>query len=356
VKNTILCLFFLLLVGCNAQKDETDLKNRSVPVTAGHPIVRDVSFYVEAIGTLHPKACAEIFSQTDAYITEIHVLEGQYVRRGDPLFSLDQSICSVRLREVQAQLDMERATFQGLQKKMSRYESLAQKDLIAKSEWDELETQLEKARSCVDLYTASLHKAKIELEQCTLRSPFDGRVGKISHSLGGFAKSMTAPLTNISQIDSLQFECSITEKEFFEIPKGVRNVEITPLSSPGTTRPGTITFFDNSFETSRGMLLVKGLVENTEENSCLLPGQIVRVRIPTRTDTSVILIPQKAIRHNQEGPYVYVVTSEMTTVVRQIVLGEEYGTDRIAQKGLELTDTIIIDGHLRLSEGCKVSV
>ena len=356
MKKHIFCLFIFLLVGCNTRKEEIPPESRSVPVTVVHPSVQEVSFHIETIGSLQPKANAEIFPLTDGYITEIHVKEGQHVKKGQSLFSLDQAIHKIHVQEAQAQLDIEQATFQGLQKKMDRYRSLAQKDLISKTEWDELETQVEKARCSIELHTATLQKAKIELDQCTIKSPLDGRVGKIPPSVGVFVKNMTTTLTNITQIDSLIVECSLTEKEFYEMPKDVQHILVTPLSSSGTTRTGIITFFDTSFETSWGVLLVKGLIENTEGDTRLLPGQIVLVRIPTRTDPSVVLIPQKAIRYNQQGPYVYTVTPELTAAICQIVLGEERGTDRIVQKGLSPEDTIIIDGHLRLSAGCKVSV
>jgi len=117
---------------------------------------------------------------------------------------------------------------------------------------------------------------------------------------------------------------------------------------------GAITFLDNHFDSKTGLLLIRGKVSNAEQT--LRPGQSVRVRVPLAVVENAKLIPQKAIRYNQQGPYVYVVTEDNTVALRQLILGDEQGSDQIVLEGVDPIEQIIIDGHLRLSPGAKVEL
>lgn len=247
---------------------------------------------------------------------------------------------------------MEQAQLQALLKKSTRYNSLVQKDLIAKTEWEDLESQLEKAKNNVALHEARVRKAKMELDWCTVVSPIDGRIGKIETSLGLFVRSREKPLTSVTQVRSLVVECSVTEKEYFQIAKDATVMDVSPLSYPEITKKGSITFLDKSCSEDRGVVLVKGEIENEED--FLISGQVVRVRIPFKTEKNVLLIPGKSIRYNQQGAYVYTLQPDMTVAQRQIVLGAEQGEDRIVLDGLSESFSVIADGHAKLSIGCTV--
>jgi RND family efflux transporter MFP subunit len=352
MKKNIVLLILFLLGGCSSKKEEVSQEKKGIPVTVVHPCLKDVSFYVESIGVLRPKVYAEIFSEIDGHITEICVKEGQYVTKGTPLFSIDEKLHEIHVQEALAELGMEKAQFQALEKKSIRYNSLVKKDLIAKTEWEEIESQLERAKNSVALHEAKVRKAKIELDWCTITSPIDGRIGKIDTSIGLCVRSKETLLTSITQVQSLVVECSITEKEYFQIAHKTASMEVSPLSYPEIIKNGTITFLDTSFSENQGALFVKGVIVN--EDDSLISGQVVRVRIPFKTEKGVILIPGRSIRYNQQGPYVYTLQPDMTVEACQLVLGAEQGDDRIVLKGLSVETSVIVDGHARVSAGSKV--
>ena len=352
VKKYLLCC--VLLVGCSSQNEEKSSLQEVIPVSVAHPSIKDFARAIETTGTLTPIASVSIFSRADGVVAKIHVHEGQNVSEGSPLVSLDSAMQQLHVQQAKANLATENAVLHGLVNKMSRYTSLAQKDLIPQIEWDEIQTEVEKSKSTIENLTAGLQKAVIELDNCTVKAPFDGRVGEIPVCVGTYAQNGSTCLTTVTQLNTLVVSFSVTEKEFFEIPAAASSIEISPLSHQMITRQGSITFFNNSFDSSRGTLVIKGSVPN--EDHTLLPGQIVRVRIHTKIDPAVIFVPQSCLQYNQKGPYVYVITPEMTAAVRQIAVGDLIENNRIVGEGLAAIDSVVIEGQERLSEGCKVSM
>lgn len=344
-----------ILAACTSPNDPTSSsKEDRIPVSVVHPCAQEITHYIETIGRLDPAASVTILPEGSGMITSILVREGQQVSKNEPLFSLDDAVQKLACQETEALLSSEKAALHLLERKQARYESLAQKELISKNEWEELETHIEQTKNTIDKETANLQKVALELDRRTVRAPFDGTIGTIPVCVGTYAQNGITHLTTLSQLDTLVASCSVTESEFFQIPKhDSHNFELATFADPTSWHPGKITFFDSLFEHSRGLLLIKGHIPNTDRR--LLPGQVIRVRIPTKTEAA-LLLPQKAIQYNQTGPFVYIVSPEMTATVCQVVLGEAYETSRIILQGLKEGDTVVMDGQMRLSEGCKVAV
>jgi len=346
-------LFLVLLMGCGSQQKPPPAPP-AIPVTAVAPVVKDITVYLESIGTLHPSVFMEIRPQADGTLHEVLVSEGQWVKQQTPLFTIDPKPYAIKVQEAEAQLAIDQASLKGTLKKLNRFKDLAQKDLVAQTEWDDLESQAERAQAILDLDAARLDSARLDLNHCTIRSPIDGRMGKLDAHPGQLvSKGQTAPLATISRMDPLIVEFTVTEKEFAKV-KESQPIEIKSLCNSDACKTGLATFLDNHFDSKTGLLLVRGSVQNPEY--ALRPGQTLLVRIPVAVEANAKLIPQKAIRYNQQGPYVYVVQQDMTVAIRQVILGSEQGTDQIVLEGLDPSERIILDGHLRLSPGIKVDV
>lgn len=345
----------LLLAGCESKQESPAAQTPAIPVIAATPVVKDITVYLDSMGTLHPSILMEIRPQTNGTLKEVLVSEGQWVQQGTPLFKIDSKPYEIKVQEAEAQLTINQVTLRAVQKKLNRFKELAQKDLLAQTEWDELEAQAEQAQASIDLDHARLNSAKLDLEYCTLNSPIEGRVGKLDARPGMLVSNgQSAPLATISKMDPLIVDFTVTEKEFAKIPKGALKIEIKSLCLSESCKEGAVTFLDNHFDPKTGLLLVRGAVQNADYS--LRPGQSVRVRIPIAIALNAKLLPQKTVRYNQQGPYVYVVQPDMTVAVRQLILGDEQGDDQIVLKGIDATELVILDGHLRLSPGSNVEI
>lgn len=225
--------------------------------------------------------------------------------------------------------------------------------MIAQTEWEELHASAEKAKHTLQLRKVYLQEAQQGVDKCVVTSPIDGRVGKWNIAVGLRVEPQVV-CTTVTQSTPLIVECSLTEKEFLLLPKGHTELLVSPLTAPHIVEKGSVTFFDSGFDDKKGLLLLRGIVAS--DSSPLYPGQIVRVTIPYKRESAVVHIPQKAIRYNTKGPYVYIVTKEMTVESCQLVLGEERGEERIVQEGLTADATLVVDGLARLYSGCSVRV
>lgn len=348
--------FNFFLSGCSSNEQPINKEVSPIPVIVTTPAIKNITLYLESIGTLQASVLIEIKPQTNGILEKVMITEGQTVKPGDPLFKIDSKSYEIKVLEAEAQLAMDQASWKAVQKKMTRYKGLAEKDLIAQTEWDELKAQLKKAQATIDLDSARLDFARLELEHCQLNSPLEGRVGKLDAYEGTLvANSQTVALATISKLDPLLVEFTVTEKEFPLLPEDVILISIQPLCAESKDcYVGEVTFLDNHFDTKTGLLLIRGTVQNPDW--VLRPGQSVRVQIPISVAEKALVIPQKAIRYNQKGPFVYTVNDDQTVSVKQLSLGKEHGTDQIILEGLNANEQIVLEGHLRLSPGLKVEV
>lgn len=351
----VISTLFLFLTGCDSKNDSVVPQTPPIPVTASPLIVKDVTLYFESIGTLQASVFMEIRPQVSGSLQEVFITEGQWVQRDTPLFQIDPRPYEIKVQEAEALLASDQATLKGSLKKLDRFRDLAEKDLIPQIEWDDLEAQVERAQAAVGLDQSRLASALLDLEHSLVRSPIDGRVGKLDVHPGHLVHvGQPAPLISISKMDPLIVEFSVTEKEFSKMPKESLQIEMKSLCSTDSCRSGTATFLDNHFDSKSGLLLVRGRVDNGDH--LLRPGQTVLVRIPIAIESNAKLIPQKAIRFNQHGAYIYVIQSDKTVAIRQLLLGSEQGAEQIVLEGLDSTELVVLDGHLRLSPGLKVEV
>lgn len=357
-KKSLIILTALILTGCETAQEEAQNEQPPIPVLAVTPLIKDIPVYVESIGTLQPSIHIEIRPQVEGTLQEVFVTEGQWMKKNEPLFKIDPISYEIKLQEAQAQLAMDEVELDAANKKLERYRQLAKKDLVPQTEWDELERQAAKAHAVLAMDYARIKAAQLDLEDCTISAPCDGRVGKIDVHPGMLISGGSpASLATLSKMDPLTVEFTVTEQELAKIPKNQIELEIQTLCAPGAEKActkGAVTFLDNQFDQKTGQLLLRGKVPNPEFN--FRPGQSIRVKIPVSIESNVMLIPQKSIRYNDQGTYVYIVDAEKTVVFRQVVLGEEHGNDVVVLEGLDPGEIVITDGHLRATPGLKADV
>ncbi len=346
-----------LLVSCGNNTSEVKKEKSSIPIIAVHPTTKDISNYVESIGTFYPSTRIEIHSQVSGMIDEIFVKEGDWVEKDAVLMKVDSRIYEIKIREAKAQIQMDRTELEAAHKKIERFRELAKRDLVAQTEWDEILTHADKAQAVLNLSEARLDMIKLELENCTIHSPIAGRVGKIDVHVSSLVNAMSSPLVTISQLNPLKVEFTVTEQELHKIPLNHPEIEIQAMCGSSFGKicaRGKVTYLDSHFDSKTGQLLVRGTVPNPDLS--FRPGQILKLKVSVSTDKDQLLVPQKAIRYNDEGTYVYLVDKENKVTKQQVVLGKELDNEVIVLDGIVSTDIVMTDGHLRAHPGSEVEV
>lgn len=239
-------------------------------------------------------------------------------------------------------------------KKLARYEGLADRDLISRQEWDELHVEAAKHSAQLQADEAKVASAMLDLQHCSIVAPIAGKTGRVAFHPGSLVTSMQSEsLVAIAYIERLLVEFSITELQFLQVRShnGLA-MEINALSHPELFADGKVTFSDFGFDLQTGLLKMCGIIENPEMQ--FLPGQSVKVKLPISLAEKVLLVPDKAVKINQQGPYVYRIAKDGTAELCQVCTGEEFGKEIVIVEGLNTGDLVVTEGHLRLYPGVSV--
>ncbi len=359
MKHTVL-LLLLLVSSCKSSDEQAHVEPIVTPVYAENPQVSDVPIYIEALGTLQPMACVDVRPRVGGIVSHVHVCEGQWVEEGMSLFQIDSQPHVIKLQQAKAQLAGTKARLAAAKKKHDRFKALSDKNLISQNEWDQIETELLQAKAQVQLDFSCVKEAALTLQYCTICAHKSGRVGKVDIHPGHLvSQTQEMPLAQIVCMDPIIVEFAVTEAEFSKLSdellsSKLPSVELYLLSAPQKLYKGQLTFTDNHFDAATGQILVRAKVAN--ETYELRPGMSVKVRIAVDVIKEAYLVPQKAIKHNQFGAFVYVVEADNTVTLRQVKVGAEHKNAIIVLSGIEVEDLIITAGHERASVGAKVDV
>jgi multidrug efflux system membrane fusion protein len=319
-------------------------------------------------------------------LVRVHFTEGQDVKKGDLLFTIDLRPYEAALKLAEARLESDLAQVQqakaNLERDLARaknaeddarrYQFLIERGVVARQQYEKMRADadaleatvradraaIENAEAAVSADRAVIENARIQLGYCSIRSPIDGRTGSLLIQQGSIVKAEDVNLVVINQIIPIEVAFSIPEQSLHEIKKymasGKLQVEaLVPLNENRPER-GVITFIDNTVDTSTGTIRLKGAFSNNEKR--LWPGQFVNVVLTLTEEPNVVVVPSQAIQTGQEGQYVFVVKPDLTVESRQVVAGRTINGETVVQKGLQADERVVTDGQLRLSPGAKVEI
>jgi len=199
----------------------------------------------------------------------------------------------------------------------------------------------------------------VQLEYCTIRSPIDGRTGKLMVNRGNLVKANAdTPMVVINQIDPIYVAFSVPQQELPEIKArraaGKLVVQAVIPESAAQPPPGSLTFIDNAVDGTTGTVLLKATFQNHDR--LLWPGQFVTASLQVSTKPNALLVPTEAIQTGQQGPYVYVVKPDLSVESRPVLPERVYEHETIVAKGVQAGEKVVTDGQLRLVPGATVKI
>jgi multidrug efflux system membrane fusion protein len=328
------------------------------PVLVGLATKKTVPVELRAIGNVQAFSTVMIKSKVGGELVRVHFIEGQDVKRGDLLLTIDPRPYEAALKEAEANLQRDLARARNAAEDARRYESLIQRKVVSTQQYEKIRSDADALDATVVADRAAVDNAKIQLDYCSIRSPIDGRTGSLSVKQGNIIKADDIPLVVINQIVPIDVSFAVPEQFLPEIQKRMASKKLpVETSSPQSDeRPakGTITFVDNAVDTSTGTIRLKGTFANPERK--LWPGQFVNVVLTLTEEPNVIVVPSQAIQTGQEGHYVFVVKPDLTVESRQVVAGRTFNGETVVQKGLQADERVVTDGQLRLYPGAKVEI
>jgi multidrug efflux system membrane fusion protein len=353
-----------ILPSCASKTDANTARRGGeiVPVLAATVTREDVPVTLKTIGTVEAYRTVSVRARVGGALTRVLFREGQDVREGDPLFSIDPRPFEAALKGAEADLAREKARALMAESDAKRLADLVSKDYVSQQESDQAESAADAEKAAVQSLEAAVDNAKLDLEFCSIRSPVTGRTSNLLVQEGNLVRANdTQALVVINQVEPIFVSFSIPERRLDEVLKYMRGsgpggltVEATPSSPTAEPSKGRLTFVNNSVDQATGMILLKAEFPN--EDRRLWPGEFVQVSLLLTTRLGVVVTPAPAIQSGQKGDYVLVVKADQTTEVRPITAGLRLDGKAIIEHGLEPGETVITDGHLRIVPGAKVAI
>jgi membrane fusion protein, multidrug efflux system len=317
------------------------------------PERRDVGVELAANGTVTPVRSVDLHPQTSATIGQVHIQEGQFVKQGQVMFTLDDRADRANVARAQAQVAQSRAALADLERQYARSQELAAQNFIAASAVDSLKSQVEAARASVQSSTAAARASQVSASYTTIRAPMSGRVGAIDIHPGALVQPSTS-LTSITQLDPIDVSFNMPESALGALLAAQRAGKVAvQASTGGGARPvtGELTFIDNAVDPAAGTIRVKAQFANPA--SSLWPGQYVTTRVTVQTIRDAVVIPQSAIITSTQGTFVYVVGEG--NEARQVKVARLHGFgEDAAVTGLAGNEQVITEGKQNLRPGGKV--
>jgi multidrug efflux system membrane fusion protein len=374
----------LLLLSCSGGKGERAAV--ALPVEVAAVLQKTVPVQLRVIGNVQAYSSVTVKSRVAGQIMHVYFKEGQDVRKGELLFTIDPRPFEATLKQTEANLEkdmaqvkqaeanFERDTVQekNAQADAERYKVLFERGVVAKQQYDKFRTDWEalvaivradqaakaNAEAAVAADRAAVENAKLQLSYCSIRSPMDGRTGSLMIQEGNVIKENEANLVVINQITPIYATFSVPEQYLGDIKKYMKlqNLKVQAIVPNDELLPeeGFISFVDNSVDTTTGTIKLKGTFANKDRG--LWPGQFVNVVLTLTEMANAVVVPSQAILTGQQGQYVFVVKADHTIETRPIVSGLTFNNDTMVEKGLKPGETVVTDGQLRLSPGAKVEI
>jgi multidrug efflux system membrane fusion protein len=404
---------------CTGDKAESKQAQRRLPVpVAVAPVEqKSVPRQIQAIGTVEAYSVVSVKAQVGGELTHIHFKEGQEVRRGELLFTIDPRPYQAALAQAEANLAKDRVQIQQARAmlerdvarvsqaraaiardeaqaknanvQVQRYGDLLKRELIAQEQYDQLKTNAEalaatvladqadlkgaeetlhsdeaaikSAEETVRADEATVENARLQLAYASIRSPIDGRTGSLMLHEGNVVRATgtnDSTLLVINQIQPIYVSFTVPQQQLPAIKRymaeGKLETQVLPAGEPKTLQ-GVVTFVDNAVDATTGTIRLKATFANAEKR--LWPGQFVNVDLTLTTEPNAIVVPSQAVQTGQLGQqYVFVVQADATVENRSVVVERTQGSEAIIAQGLRPGEKVVTDGQPRLVPGAKVEI
>ncbi len=350
----------LLLTACSGDRNGSNKnkelrKQPEVPVITALATQKTVPVELTATGHVEAQATVEIRSQVTGTLKTVHFREGETVKAGELLFTVDTRPFAAALAKAEAALDKDRAELNNARREQDRYSKAAKKGLVSAEQADQATTRVATLNATIKEGQAAVDAARLELDYCLIRSPMEGRAGEIQSHQGNLVRANSdAPLVTIRRMRPLEVGFTVPSRNLSEIIAQQARGQLRVTAAPPGVEPvpGTLNFIDNTVDPTTGVIRLKATFDGN--GALLWPGQMVDVRLRITELPDRITIPAQAVQTGQEGTYLYVVKEDQVVTLRPVTVVLSVAGEAVIEGDLAEGERVVIDGQMQLFDGVRV--
>jgi len=319
----------------------------AVPVTTVRARQQDFPVVLQAIGTAVPISSVDVKAQVTSVVTRAHVSEGQFVRDGEPLFTLDSRSDEANVAKMRAQMAKDEAALADAKRQLARSRELLTQNFISQGAVDANQATVDAQAAAVDGDRAALDAARVALSYARVTAPGSGRVGAITVYPGTAVQANQTTLVTITQLDPIDVSFSLPQRYVSNVLSALKDATTSvaaTLPEGGGGLTGRLQFVDNAIDAGTGTVKVKARFSNPSAR--LWPGAFVNVAMNAGTLKDAVVIPLATIIQSARGPVVYVVENGKANL-RPVKVLESRGEDA-AVTGVRAQERIVLDGRQNL--------
>ena len=349
----------LFVAACSHDADEHAFGREAVSVLAAKAVEKTVASQVRAIGRVEAFSTVNVKSQVPGQITEVHFQQGQDVKKGDLLFTIDPRPFQAALLQAQANLARDVAQAKKADADSERYAFLLKQGVGSRQQYDQAVADAGAADAAVAADKAAVETARLNLAYTQIRSPIDGRTGDLLVHAGNVIKANEDnPMVVINQVRPVYVDFAIPEQKLPALREYISERKLpVSVSIPGQQQApekGELSFIDNTVDRTTGTINLKGTFPNA--NGRLWPGEFVDATLVLSEQPHTIVVPSQAIQTGQDGSYVFVIDHAMKVAIRPVVVGTSESGETVVERGVKAGETVVTDGQLKLMPGASVVI
>lgn len=330
-------------------------------VTVAVPLVQAVQDWDEFTGRFEATQSVEVRARVGGYVSGVHFRDGDYVRRGQLLFSLDPRPAQAALASARAQLSQAQAQLALAQSELTRSETLLESQAVSQAEVDTRRGALQTAQAAIAAANANVRARQLDLEFTRVTAPISGRVSDRRVDAGNLVaggSSAADVLTTVVSSAPIHFVFDGSEAVLLKYQRQARRgaapIQVRLQDESDFTRSGTLDFTDNAVDTASGVIRLRAIIPNAD--GFLKPGMFGQARLAGSGSYEAMLVPDAAVATDQARRIVYVVAADGSVAPRPVQLGPLVDGLRVIRSGLQRTDRVIINGVQRIQQpGMKVT-
>ena len=355
-----------LLAGCGEGQ-----KQAAAPppkVTVAKPIQRTIVDQDEYVGRFVPVDVVEIRARVSGYLDRIHFIDGQIVKQGDLLFTIDKRPFQNTLDQSRANLETAKSNLAFTQSDLTRAQQLVRERTISEQIYEQRMQAFRNSQASVAANEAMVRQAELDLEYTELRAPITGRIGDRRVTQGnlvtGGAGGNTTMLATIVSIDPIRFEFTFDEASLLRYQRlaagrtevaglGGTSVRLKLLDETEFSHSARMDFVDNVIDRASGTIRGRAQLENPD--GLFTPGMFARVQVPASAPYQALMVPDAAIGSEQARKFVYLIDQDNVARLRYVTLGQLVDDLRVIKEGLSAGDRVVVNGLMRVRQGVKVT-